>query len=111
MVMNPSLCIPRLNPNCNKVLLQNRFNELDIGNIKQIDIIFKNNEKGERFYSAFIHISWNKSELSKYIIDRITSGKDIKIVYDGFMFWKVLLNKSTRNNTVREDIWERNSKL
>ncbi len=107
-----SLCIPRINRNINKNDIIKRFNELQIGNIEKVDIIFKNNEKGDKFYSAFIHIQWNDSELSKYIIDRVTNGKDIKVIYDGLMFWKVYINKSNKNkHSFCDSVWERKSKI
>ena len=89
-----SLCIPRLSGETEKSDILNKFNELEIGKVFKIDMIWKTSDKGEKFYSAFIHIDWNTSDLSKYIIDRVTSGKDIKIIYDDFLFWKVFLNKS-----------------
>ena len=117
-----SLCIPRISGETGKCIIAKRFSELGIGNVCKIDMITKTSEKGEKFYSAFIHIEWNDSELSKYVIERVTSGKDIKIIYDGFLFWKVLLNKSNayknnrpyNNQKSRIDSsrnWERNTKI
>lgn len=122
-----SLCIPRVNSYVSKEDIINRFNELDIGNVSKVDIINKKNENGTTFYSAFVHINWNNSELSNYIINRVTEGKDVKIIYDGFLFWKVYLNKSTKirnyNYGKKCDAkncdgkncdakqWERNSKI
>jgi len=94
-----SLCIPRLSGETDKNTIVKRFSELGIGKIFKVDMIWKTSDKGEKFYSAFIHIDWNSNDLSKYIIDRVTSGKDVKIIYDGFLFWKVFLNKSGPKNT------------
>jgi len=125
-----SLCIPRLSGETDKNTIVKRFSELGIGKIFKVDMIWKTSDKGEKFYSAFIHIDWNSNDLSKYIIDRVTSGKDVKIIYDGFLFWKVFLNKSgpknnrhykekshidssgnwERNNWERNN-WERNTKI
>ena len=123
-----SLCIPRISKEINKSIIAKKFTELNIGNVNKIDIITKTSENGTRFYSAFVHIQWNNSELSKYIIDRVTSGKDVKIIYEGFLFWKVLLNKSVAkairpgyygykvdnelplSRSESCDTWERNSK-
>jgi hypothetical protein len=121
----PSLCIPRLIGDIKKSFIEERFNQLKIGKVLKIDMIFKTTEKNEKFYSAFIHIEWNDSEMSKYIIERINTGKDIKIIYDGFLFWKVFMNKSTKqkdysrekeisrekNVTREKDVWERNQKI
>jgi hypothetical protein len=94
-----SLCIPRLSGETDKNIIAKRFSELGIGNVYKVDMIWKTSDKGEKFYSAFVHIDWNSNDLSKYIIDRVTSGKDIKIIYDGFLFWKVFLNKSVSKNS------------
>lgn len=127
----PSLCIPRLHFNTSKNEIVNKFNELGIGKVEKVDIICKNSEKGEKFCSAFVHIAWNSSDLSKYIIDRINSGKDVKIIYEGFLFWKVFMNKSAKrressNGREREssngkdgnkhkpldcELWQRNAKI
>ena len=75
---------------------------------------------------------------SKHIIDRIIAGKDIKIIYDNFLFWKVFINKSTKQkdyergekgekgkkgekgekgekcfgfDSREKDLWERNKKI
>ena len=122
-----SLCIPRLSGETDKTDISKKFNELGVGKVYKVDMIWKTSDKGEKFYSAFIHIDWNESELSKYIIERVTSGKDVKIIYDGFLFWKVFLNKSyvSKNNcylsktptlcgnleSCSSGTWERNSKI
>jgi hypothetical protein len=129
-----SLCIPRLSGDTEKSDILNKFDKLGIGKVFKIDMIWKISDKGEKFYSAFIHIHWNASDLSKYIIDRVTSGKDVKIIYDGFLFWKIFLNKSLASASVYKNndnkrfgynsklnpiesgsessrTWERNSKI
>jgi hypothetical protein len=108
-----SLCIPRVNGDIKKNMILERFNELNIGKVENIDIIFKNNEKNQNFYSAFIHIQWNNSDLSNYIINRIIEGKDVKIIYDGLLFWKVFMNKSKKPKIRKEstNLWERNKKI
>jgi hypothetical protein len=116
-----------MKPETLKIDIINRFNELDIGNVIKVDMINKKNENGTTFYSAFVHINWNNSELSNYILNRVTECKDVKIIYDGFLFWKVYLNKSTkiRNYNYGKSCdgkkcdgkncdakqWERNSKI
>jgi hypothetical protein len=128
-----SLCIPRLKSDTSKSSIINRFNELGIGKVEKVDLICKSSEKGEKFYSAFIHICWNNSDLSKYIIERVNSGKDVKIIYDNFLFWKVFINKSLKgrekpngreksngiafnkehriSQEMDSNIWERNAKI
>jgi len=125
----PSLCIPRLNYDIKRSFIEERFNQLKIGKVLRIDMILKKTENNEKFYSVFIYIDWNDSELSKHIIDRIIAGKDIKIIYDNFLFWKVFINKSTKQkdylkekgkekekkafglDSREKDLWERNKKI
>ena len=136
--MLPSLCIPRMSYGIKRSFIEETFNQLKIGNVLRIDMILKKTENNEKFYSVFIYIDWNDSDLSKHIIDRIIAGKDIKIIYDNFLFWKVFINKSTKQkdyergekgekgkkgekgekgekcfgfDSREKDLWERNKKI
>jgi hypothetical protein len=109
--------------NIKRSFIEETFNQLKIGNVLRIDMILKKTENNEKFYSVFIYIDWNDSDLSKHIVDRINAGKDIKIIYDNFLFWKVFINKSTKQkdylkekksfsfDSREKDLWERNKKI
>ena len=51
----PSICIPRTLPNITKEKVLEVFKHYNMGEIDKIDMIQRNNEKGERFQRIFIH--------------------------------------------------------
>lgn len=86
----PSLCIPRVFPNIDEKRVRRIFNDLNIGDIKRIDIVTKNTEKGEKFNRIFIHFNkWFSNENADMSRERLLNGKEIKIIYDDPWFWKV----------------------
>jgi hypothetical protein len=87
--MDPILCIPRVNSNINKEHISKIFNDLNIGILKRIDIVKKENKKEEKFNSVFLHIIWNNSSETNIIRNNLLKGKEIKIIYDDPWFWKV----------------------
>ena len=72
-----SLCIPRVFTNITPERVRKVFDEISIFTIDKIDMIKKENDKGDKFQRVFIHI------------------KDLKIVYDEPWFWKVMINTNT----------------
>jgi hypothetical protein len=86
----PSLCIPRTFPNINQCRILDVFESLDMGEIDHIDIVQKKTEKGEKFKCVFIHWKrWNVGGNADIARERLLNGKEIKIVYDDPLFWKV----------------------
>jgi hypothetical protein len=96
----PSMCIPRAFKNITRERVIAVFKELDLGIIERVDMISKENEKGEKFQRIFIHLKkWSGSANSNRAREMLLSGKEIKIVYDDPWFWKISANKSTRSGT------------
>jgi hypothetical protein len=96
----PSMCIPRVFKNITRERVIAVFKELDLGIIERVDMISKENEKGDKFQRIFIHLKkWSGSANSNRAREMLLSGKEIKIVYDDPWFWKISANKSTRNGT------------
>jgi len=86
----PSLCIPRVFPNIDEKRVRRIFNDLNIGDIKRIDIITKTTDKGDKFNRIFIHFNkWFSNENADMSRERLLNGKEIKIIYDDPWFWKV----------------------
>ena len=93
------ICIPRVYTNIDEARIRKIFNELDMGIIERVDIINKSTEKGERFNRVFIHFAeWNNSENSVRARERLSSGKEIKIMYDDPWFWKISAYKEPDRN-------------
>jgi hypothetical protein len=104
----PSLCIPRVFANIDEKKIRTVFNELVLGDIRQVDIISKKTEKGENYSRVFIHFNrWFANSNSNYARERVINGKEIKIVYDEPWFWKVSAYRSTTNSKNRHIIKDR----
>ena len=85
-----TLCIPRVFPNIPEQRIYQIFTDLNIGEIKKIDIISRTCKNGERFNRAFIHFTkWYMNENAIQARTRLLEGKDIKIIYDNPWYWKV----------------------
>jgi hypothetical protein len=96
--INLSLCISRLMNNVTKENIYNVLDDIRLGEISHIDIINKNNN-GDIYKIAFIHFKeWFDTENSNKAIERLTCGKDIKIIYDFPWFWKITPNRSKLNS-------------
>ena len=86
----PSLCIPRVIPNIDEARIRRIFDELSLGELERIDIVKKTTEKGEKFNRVFVHFAkWNKTEEAVKVRTQMLTGKEIKIIYDDPLFWKV----------------------
>lgn len=86
-----TLCIPRVNMIFKENNIRKIFEELNIGKIERIDIVQKNKEK---FNRVFIHLKWNNLDNTQNARKLIESGKEIKVLYDDFWFWKIYAYKS-----------------
>jgi hypothetical protein len=93
----PSLCIPRVFPNITWQRVKEVFSELNLGRIERVDMVRKENEKGEKFQRVFIHFKfWDRSSEAQAVREKILSGDMIQIVYDDPWFWKVGMSRVTK---------------
>ncbi len=73
------------------------FSELNLGRIERVDMVRKENEKGEKFQRVFIHFKlWDRNEEAEAVREKIKSGDMIHIVYDDPWFWKVGMSRVTK---------------
>ena len=85
-----SLCIPRIHKNITEKKIYKVLNEIKLGIIDHIDLISKNNEKGQKQNRAYIHYKeWYKNENATIAMERLKNGKEIKIMYDETWYWKI----------------------
>jgi hypothetical protein len=99
----PSLCIPRVFPNIDERRIRHIFDELKMGEIKRIDIVKKQTEKGEKFNRVFIHWKyWSTGGNADIARDRLLNGKEIKIIYDDPWFWKVSAYKMHKHKEIKK---------
>jgi hypothetical protein len=97
-LQNISLCIPRVSDSITRRFIIQKIVDLNIGCVERVDMVKKKSEKGEMYFCVFIHLLWNDSEKAKMIINRLNEGKEIKVIYDEFWFWKISLNKAVKKD-------------
>jgi len=102
----PSICIPRLDLSITSEYIETIMNEVLLPMdtslktcIERIDILSRQNEKGEDFKRAFIHfISWTtfESTSSKRMREKLLSGEIVKIMYNYPYYWKCSASRVPR---------------
>jgi len=93
-----SVCIPRIFHNIPNKKIVSTFETLNMGKVKNMDIVWKTGRDGSSFKMAFIHFSeWNMcSSAARNFRDQVEDPRvDAKLVYDDPWYWLVLPNNST----------------
>jgi len=89
------MCIPRVFKNITRERVVGVFRDLDLGVVERIDMVQRENEKGEKFQRVFVHLSkWHTNANAVRAREMLLSGKEIKVIYDEPWFWKISANKS-----------------
>ena len=99
---NPSICIPKVDKKVNKKFILNVFNNLQLGSIKNIDIVYyNNNTRNYNFSRVFIHFHkwYTHIPIIKTYCDKLLSGENLSIVYDDPWYWKIFLYKNSNSNS------------
>lgn len=95
----PSMCIPRVFKNVTRDRIGAVFRDLDLGIIDRIDMVSRENEKGDKFQRVFVHFKkWFRNENADRARAMLIQGKEIKVIYDDPWFWKISANKSKPSN-------------
>lgn len=94
----PSICIPRVFSNITWKQVKDVFEELKLGRIDRVDMIKKENEKGEKFQRVFVHFKFwnNRDDNAMKVRSKLLNGDEVKIVYDDPWFWKISKSKVAR---------------
>ena len=97
MTYQPSICIPKVDKHINKKFIYKVFDNLQFGNIKNIDIVYYNNSRNINYSRVFIHFhKWNTDiPIIKSYYDKLINGENLSIVYNEPWFWKLFLYKSS----------------
>ena len=86
----PSLCIPRVFSSINELRIKKIFEDLKLGELKNIDMVEKRADNGTMYYRVFIHFkTWFNNDTANQARKQLIEGKEIKIIYDDPWFWKV----------------------
>lgn len=103
---HPSICIPRVDTWVTDEYVRQVFNEVFLGKksstkspIVAINLIERENERGEKHKRVFIHFdNWEriKSSAAKETRSRLLAGKEVKIMHNTPSYWKCYTSKLPR---------------
>jgi hypothetical protein len=102
---SPSICIPRVFSNITWMRVKSVFEELGLGEVERVDMVKKENEKGESFKKVFVHFKhWASTTEANQCRQKLISGDQVKIIYDTPWFWKISASKVERpeHNTTQK---------
>ncbi len=93
---NMSLYIPRVHENYDKNYIASVFR--DMGEVKSVDLIGKQDRNGKYFNSAYVHFfKWHSTEYAKNFYDKVLNEEEpARLYYDGGWYWFVLPNVSKK---------------
>ena len=93
-----SVCIPRIFNNIHNKKIVGTFEKLNMGKVKNMDIVWKTGSDGSSYKMAFVHFSaWNMQNSAARHFREQVEDPDVnaKLVYDDPWYWLVLPNNST----------------
>jgi len=93
-----SICIPRVFGNISNKRIVDTFENMRLGLVRDINIIWKTNNDGANYKMAFIHFDkWNdESDAAMNLRKRIEDPNlEARVVYDDPWYWVILPNNST----------------
>ena len=91
-----SVYIPRIFTNIPNSKIISTFENLDLGKVQYMDIVYRTGADGSTYKMAFIHFSyWSNNSSAINLRDRIEDPEiEAKLVYDDPWYWLILPNKS-----------------
>lgn len=97
MTFQFSICIPRIFNNISNKRIVSTFENLNLGLVGNMNIVWKTNNNGVNYKMAFIHFDkWNdSSEAAVNLRKKIENPKvEARLVYDDPWYWVILPNNS-----------------
>ena len=96
---NISLYIPHIFANFSKEFVAAVFEDLNIGNVKNIDFVSKCGQDGKEYNAAYIHFNeWYDTISARNFQARVLdTTKEARVVYDEPWYWIVLENKARKH--------------
>jgi len=97
-LQNISLYIPRVFANFDTNFIANVFEELNIGNVRNVDIVEKIGKDGKIYNSAYVHFNyWYDGTVAENFHARVLDpNKEARIVYQDPWYWNVYENKGKK---------------
>ena len=89
--MSLSIYIPRMLGTVNRVTVHNAFNNMGIGKVTDLDMVYKINENRNAYYFAFITISLYNTPQSSSLLKKLNEQKKTQLVYDeeAGQYWEI----------------------
>ncbi len=96
-----SIYIPRIFNNIPNTKIISTFENLDLGKVSNMDIVYKTGVDGSTYKMAFIHFSqWYYNSAALNFRERIENPElEARLVYDDPWYWIVLPNNSVDKNS------------
>jgi hypothetical protein len=86
----PSICIPKSFKTVTEKMVRDTFRKLDLGEIERIQITPSFDNKGRKFNCIIAHFDhWCSTVAANNVRQKLLSGKEVKIVYDDPVHWRV----------------------
>lgn len=86
----PTICIPRVFPNIDRMRIHRIFDDLNIGNIESIDLVCRRSANGDMYNLVYVHFDkWFNNENANTVRTKLLNGEEVKIIYDEPWYWKV----------------------
>lgn len=89
--MSLSIYIPRMLGSVNRKTVYDAFNHMDIGQVTELDMVYKINENLNPYYFAFIKITPYNTPQSRALQDKLDIHTPIPLVYDeeAGQYWEI----------------------
>ena len=89
--MSLSIYIPRILGSVNKQVIYDTFDRMGIGNVIELDIVYKINENHNAYYFAFIKINPYNTPQSAALQYKLNYAKQTQLVYDeeAGQYWEI----------------------
>ncbi len=94
----PSICIPRLYYTFTEELITSIINEMKLGYISRVDMIYKTHKDGSSYFKTYIHFfkwSWNKCACEYR--EKLIKGSEVKIVYNDPYYFNMFSSEPINN--------------
>jgi len=101
-----SIYIPRIFTNIPNSKIISTFENLELGKVQHMDIVYRTGIDGSTYKMAFIHFSyWSNSSAANNLRDKIEDPAiEAKMVYDDPWYWIILPNKSSASRQYKANI-------
>jgi len=101
----PSMCIPKTRITITRQVIIQKLNDLNIGEIERVILIPCTKLEHQKYQRVYIYFKqWYENPLAIKARTRLIEGKDIKIFYEDYNFWKIFANnKDTKSDTHKEN--------